>query len=107
MSALDAFIIANHNWLVWVIPLVLLGLVHAIIWNRTYKTYVIKGKHRSGRNIIKVVHTVSEDKAVQIFRDFHSLARRYRPEWHERYLLKIYCRVYNIFATIRYAVIAN
>ena len=27
MSALDAFIIANHNWLAWVIPLVLLGLV--------------------------------------------------------------------------------
>ena len=72
MSALDAFIIANHNWLVWVIPLVLVGLVHAIIWNRTYKTYVIKGKHRSGRNIIKVVHTVSEDKAVEIFRDFHN-----------------------------------
>ena len=72
MSALDAFIIANHNWLVWVIPLVLLGLVHAIIWNRTYKTYVIKGKHRSGRNIIKVVHTVSEDKAVEIFRDLHN-----------------------------------
>ena len=72
MSALAAFIIANHDWLVWVIPLVLLGLVHAIIWNRTYKTYVIKGKHRSGRNIIKVVHTVSEDKAVEIFRDFHN-----------------------------------
>ena len=55
----------------WILALALVGLVHAIIWNRTYKTYVIKGKHRSGRNIIKVVHTVSEDKAVEIFRDFH------------------------------------
>ena len=72
MSALDAFIIANHNWLAWVIPLALVGLVHAIIWNRTYKTYVIKGKHRSGKNITKVVYTVSEDKAVKIFRDFHN-----------------------------------
>ena len=71
MSALDEFIIANHNWLAWVIPLALVGLVHAIIWNRTYKTYVIKGKHESGRNMTKVVHTVSEDKAVKIFRDFH------------------------------------
>ena len=55
----------------WVLALALVGLVHAIIWNRTYKTYVIKGKHRSGRNMTKVVHTVSEDKAVKIYRDFH------------------------------------
>ena len=55
MSALDAFIIANHNWLAWVIPLALVGLVHAIIWNRTYKTYVIKGKHRNSKDITNVV----------------------------------------------------
>ena len=71
MSALDAFIIANHNWLAWVIPLALVGLVHAIIWNRTYKTYVIKGKHRSSKDITKVVHSTSEEGAVKIFRDFH------------------------------------
>jgi hypothetical protein len=71
MSALDEFIIANHNWLAWVIPLALVGLVHAIIWNRTYKTYVIKGKHRSSKDITKVVHSTSEEGAVKIFRDFH------------------------------------
>ena len=72
MSALDAFIIANHNWLAWVIPLALVGLVHAIIWNRSYKTYVIKGKHRNGKDITKVVYSTSEERAVQIFRDFHN-----------------------------------
>ena len=71
MSALDAFIIANHNWLAWVIPLVLLGLVKIIIWNRSYKTYVIKGKHRSSKDITKVIYSTSEEEAVQIFRDFH------------------------------------
>ena len=71
MSALDAFIIANHNWLVWVIPLALVGLVKAIIWNRSYKTYVIKGKHRNSKDITKVVYSTSEERAVQIFRDFH------------------------------------
>ena len=71
MSALDAFIIANHNWLAWVIPLVLVGLVKIIIWNRSYKTYVIKGKHRSSKDITKVIYSTSEDEAVQIFRDFH------------------------------------
>ena len=71
MSALDAFIIANHNWLVWVIPLALVGLVHAIIWNRTYKTYVIKGKHRNSKDITKVIYSTSEEGAVKIFRDFH------------------------------------
>ena len=71
MSALDAFIIANHNWLAWVIPLALLGLVKIIIWNRSYKTYVIKGKHRNGKDITKVVYSTSEEMAVQIFRDFH------------------------------------
>ena len=72
MSALDAFIIANHNWLAWVIPLVLLGLVKIIIWNRSYKTYVIKGKHRSSKDITKVIYSTSEEEAVQIFRDFHN-----------------------------------
>ena len=72
MSALDAFIIANHNWLAWVIPLVLLGLVKIIIWNRSYKTYVIKGKHRNGKDITKVIYSTSEENAVQIFRDFHN-----------------------------------
>ena len=57
--------------LAWILALVLCGLIHAFIWYRTYKTYVIKGKHESGRNMTKVVHTVSEDKAVKIFRDFH------------------------------------
>ena len=71
MSALDAFIIANHNWLAWVIPLALLGLVKIIIWNRSYKTYVIKGKHRSSKDITKVIYSTSEEEAVQIFRDFH------------------------------------
>ena len=71
MSALDAFIIANHNWLAWVIPLVLVGLVKIIIWNRSYKTYVIKGKHRSSKDITKVIYSTSEENAVQIFRDFH------------------------------------
>ena len=71
MSALDAFIIANHNWLAWVIPLVLVGLVKIIIWNRSYKTYVIKGKHRSSKDITKVIYSTSEEEAVQIFRDFH------------------------------------
>ncbi len=72
MSALDAFIIANHNWLAWVIPLVLVGLVKIIIWNRSYKTYVIKGKHRNDKDITKVIYSTSEDEAVQIFRDFHN-----------------------------------
>ena len=72
MSALDAFIIANHNWLAWVIPLVLVGLVKIIIWNRSYKTYVIKGKHRNSKHITKVVYSTSEENAVKIFRDFHN-----------------------------------
>ena len=72
MSALDAFIIANHNWLAWVIPLVLVGLVKIIIWNRSYKTYVIKGKHRNSKDITKVIYSTSEENAVQIFRDFHN-----------------------------------
>ena len=55
----------------WILALVLVGLVKAIIWNRTYKTYIIKGKHRSGKDIAKVVYDVSEEKAVKIFRDFH------------------------------------
>ena len=72
MSGLDAFIIANHNWLAWVIPLVLLGLVKIIIWNRSYKTYVIKGKHRNSKDITKVIYSTSEEEAVKIFRDFHN-----------------------------------
>ena len=55
----------------WILALALVGLVKAIIWNRTYKTYVIKGKHKSGKDITKVVYDVSEENAVQIFQDFH------------------------------------
>ena len=55
----------------WILALALVGLVKAIIWNRTYKTYVIKGKHRSSKDITKVVHSTSEEGAVKIFRDFH------------------------------------
>ena len=55
----------------WILALALVGLVHAIIWNRTYKTYVIKGKHRSSKDITKVVYSTSEEGAVKIFRDFH------------------------------------
>ena len=56
----------------WSLALALCGLVHAIIWNRTYKTYVIKGKHRNNKDITKVVYSTSEENAVQIFRDFHN-----------------------------------
>ena len=91
MSALDGFIIANHNWLVWVIPLALCGLVHAIIWNCSYKTYVIKGKHRSSKNITKVVYSTSEEGAVKIFQDFHKGSEIYSVKdtdqngWNETY----------------------
>ena len=56
----------------WILALVLVGLVKAIIWNLTYKTYVIKGKHRNSKDITKVVYSTSEENAVQIFRDFHN-----------------------------------
>jgi hypothetical protein len=91
MSALDAFIIANHNWLAWVIPLVLLGLVKIIIWNRSYKTYIIKGKHRSSEDITKVVYSTSEEGAVKIFQDFHKGSEIYSVKdtdqngWNETY----------------------
>ena len=55
----------------WILALALLGLVKIIIWNRSYKTYVIKGKHRSSKDITKVIYSTSEEEAVQIFRDFH------------------------------------
>ena len=55
----------------WILALALVGLVKAIIWNRTYKTYVIKGKHKSSKDITKVVYSTSEEGAVKIFRDFH------------------------------------
>ena len=56
----------------WILALALVGLVKAIIWNRSYKTYVIKGKHRNSKDITKVVYSTSEERAVQIFRDFHN-----------------------------------
>ena len=56
----------------WILALALVGLVKAIIWNRTYKTYVIKGKHRNSKDITKVIYSTSEENAVQIFRDFHN-----------------------------------
>jgi cytoskeletal protein RodZ len=56
----------------WILALALVGLVKAIIWNRSYKTYVIKGKHRNSKDITKVVYSTSEENAVQIFRDFHN-----------------------------------
>ena len=55
----------------WILALALVGLVKAIIWNRTYKTYVIKGKHKSSKDITKVIYSTSEEGAVKIFRDFH------------------------------------
>ena len=56
----------------WILALALVGLVKVIIWNRSYKTYVIKGKHRNSKDITKVVYSTSEERAVQIFRDFHN-----------------------------------
>ena len=56
----------------WILALALVGLVKVIIWNRSYKTYIIKGKHRSSKDITKVVYSTSEENAVQIFRDFHN-----------------------------------
>ena len=56
----------------WILALALVGLVKVIIWNRSYKTYVIKGKHRSSKDITKVIYSTSEEEAVQIFRDFHN-----------------------------------
>ena len=55
----------------WILALALVGLVKVIIWNRSYKTYIIKGKHRNSKDITKVVYSTSEERAVQIFRDFH------------------------------------
>ena len=56
----------------WILALALVGLVKVIIWNRSYKTYIIKGKHRNSKDITKVIYSTSEDKAVKIFRDFHN-----------------------------------
>ena len=56
----------------WILALALVGLVKVIIWNRSYKTYIIKGKHRNRKDITKVVYSTSEENAVQIFRDFHN-----------------------------------
>ena len=56
----------------WILALALVGLVKAIIWNRSYKTYVIKGKHRNSKDITKVIYSTSEEGAVKIFRVFHN-----------------------------------
>ncbi len=56
----------------WILALALVGLVKVIIWNRSYKTYIIKGKHRNSKDITKVIYSTSEENAVQIFRDFHN-----------------------------------
>ena len=77
--------------LAWILALALCGLVHAIIWNRTYKTYVIKGKHRSSKDITKVVYSTSEEGAVKIFQDFHKGSEIYSVKdtdqngWNETY----------------------
>ena len=62
---------ALDGHLVWILPLILCGLVHAIKWNFSYKTYVIKGKHKSSKDITKVIYSTSEEGAIKIFRDFH------------------------------------
>ena len=41
---------ALDGHLVWILPLILCGLVHAINWNCSYKSYVIKGKHRNDKD---------------------------------------------------------
>jgi hypothetical protein len=75
----------------WILALALVGLVKAIIWNRTYKTYVIKGKHRSSKDITKVVYSTSEEGAVKIFQDFHEGSKIYSVKdtdqngWNETY----------------------
>jgi hypothetical protein len=75
----------------WILALALVGLVKAIIWNRTYKTYVIKGKHRNSKDITKVIYSTSEEGAVKIFRDFHKGSEIYSVKdtdqdgWNETY----------------------
>ena len=75
----------------WILALALVGLVKVIIWNRSYKTYVIKGKHRNSKDITKVVYSTSEERAVQIFRDFHNGSEIHSVKdtdqngWNEKY----------------------
>ena len=63
---------ALDGHLAWILALAFCGLIHAFIWYRTYKTYVIKGKHRNSKDITKVIYSTSEEGAVKIFRDFHN-----------------------------------
>jgi|TARA_R100001530_G_scaffold31585_3_gene24826 hypothetical protein len=75
----------------WILALALVGLVKVIIWNRSYKTYIIKGKHRSSKDITKVIYSTSEDGAVKIFRDFHNGSEIHSVKdtdqngWNEKY----------------------
>jgi len=75
----------------WILALALVGLVKVIIWNRSYKTYIIKGKHRSSKDITKVIYSTSEEGAVKIFRDFHNGSEIHSVKdtdqngWNEKY----------------------
>ena len=61
----------EHNEIVILGSIILHLLIQILRWNCSYKEYVIRGKHKSGKDITKVVHDVSEKEAVSSFRGLH------------------------------------
>ena len=61
----------EHNEIVIFGIIILKLLILILIWNCSYREYVIRGKHKSGKDITKVVHDVSEKEAVSSFRGLH------------------------------------
>jgi len=61
----------EHEEIVVCATLIVHLLIQILRWNCSYREYVIRGKHKSGKDITKVVHDVSEKEAVSSFRGLH------------------------------------
>jgi len=60
--------------------IIIILLIHIINWKFAYRTYVIRGKHFYGKDIIRVIRANSEEKAVNCFREFHDGTEVYSVE---------------------------
>ena len=60
--------------------IIIILLIHIINWKFAYRTYVIRGKHFYGKDIIRVIHANSEEKAVNCFREFYGGTEVYSVE---------------------------
>jgi len=74
----------EHNEIVIFGIIILKLLILILIWNCSYREYVIRGKHKNGKDITKVVHDISEKEAVSRFRGFHKGTEVYSIEDTDR-----------------------